>query len=249
MKEPNVSVPQSAPGRSRKTSRVVVPHQANRLQRGGARLVFIIERLLTVSLRWRWQDHSGCFDSPTDGPVIFCVWHNCLGISMAIFRKYPQHPDRPRRLAALVSASKDGALLARILENFGVQPIRGSSSRRGPQALLELTKWAEQGYDLAITPDGPRGPRGVVQGGVVALAQLTGRPIIPVVCRIGWKLQLRSWDRFQIPLPFSHCEVIYNQPVRVPREASESERESIRARVEEVMRDASGISGTSEPRE
>ena len=68
-------------------------------------------------------------------------------------------------MAALVSASKDGAFLTAILEQLKVQPVRGSSSRRGAQALLELTTWAERGYDLAITPDGPRGPRYVVQEG------------------------------------------------------------------------------------
>ena len=78
----------------------------------------------------------------------------------------------------MVSASKDGAFLTSILECFQVQPVRGSSSRRGPQALLELTTWAERGYDLALTPDGPRGPRYVVQEGVMSLAQLTGLPII-----------------------------------------------------------------------
>ena len=80
----------------------------------------------------------------------------------------------------MVSASRDGGILAGILEQFGVKPVRGSSSRRGPQALLEMTTWAERGYDLAITPDGPRGPRYKVQEGVISAAQLTGLPIVPV---------------------------------------------------------------------
>jgi len=73
----------------------------------------------------------------------------------------------------MVSASRDGGLLAAVLERFKVQPVRGSSSRRGRQALLELTTWAERRYDLAITPDGPRGPRYVVQDGIISLARLT----------------------------------------------------------------------------
>src|SRR4030095_14421736 len=91
-------------------------------------------------------------------------------------------------LAAMVSASKDGALLARILEDFGVQPVRGSSSRRGPQALLELTTWSERGYDLAITPDAPRGPCYIVQEGVMSLAQLTSLPVVPVSCELHPKI-------------------------------------------------------------
>jgi lysophospholipid acyltransferase (LPLAT)-like uncharacterized protein len=120
-----------------------------------------------------------------------------------------------------------------------VQPVRGSSSRRGPQALLELTGWAERGYDLAITPDGPRGPRYVVQEGVMALAQVTGFPIIPASYYLGRKVQAKSWDRFQIPLPFSVCEVMIGKPVRVPREASDEERETLRQQLEQALREIS----------
>jgi hypothetical protein len=81
------------------------------------------------------------------------------------------HRKFPRPLTALVSASKDGAMLAAVLKNFGVEQVRGSTTRRGPQALLELTKCAHRGCDLAVTPDGPKGPRYVVQKGVIVLAQ------------------------------------------------------------------------------
>jgi hypothetical protein len=104
---------------------------------------------------------------------------------------------------------------------------------------LELTGWAERGYDLAITPDGPRGPRYVVQEGVMALAQVTGLPIIPASYYLGWKVQAKSWDRFQIPLPFSVCEVMIGKPVRVPREASDEERETLRQQLEQALREIS----------
>ena len=117
-----------------------------------------------------------------------------------------------------------------------MQPVRGSSSRRGPQALLELTTWAERGYDLAITPDGPRGPIYVVQEGVMSLAQLTGLPIVPVSYHVNWKIRVKSWDRFQIPLPFSHCEMIYAKPIFVPREATNAEREKLRLQLETELR-------------
>ena len=118
------------------------------------------------------------------------------------------------------------------LERFKVQPVRGSSSRRGPQALLELTSWAERGYDLAITPDGPRGPAYSVQEGVMSLAQLTGLPILPFCFNFQWKIRFKSWDRFQLPLPFSRCEIRGIKPVRVPREASDEERENLRRQLE-----------------
>jgi lysophospholipid acyltransferase (LPLAT)-like uncharacterized protein len=142
-------------------------------------------------------------------------------------------------MAAMVSASRDGGFLTGVLECFKVQPVRGSSSRRGPQALLELTTWAERGYDLAITPDGPRGPVYVVQEGVMSLAQLTGLPIVPVSYSLGWKIRVKSWDHFQIPLPFSPCEMIYEKPIYVPREATDAEREQLRLQLEARLKSIS----------
>jgi lysophospholipid acyltransferase (LPLAT)-like uncharacterized protein len=137
----------------------------------------------------------------------------------------------------MVSASKDGAFVTSILHRFAVQPVRGSSSRRGSQALLELVTWAERGYDLAITPDGPRGPCYQVQDGVLSLAQVTGFPVLPVSLNIRWKVRPNSWDRFQIPLPFSRCNAVLGKPVLVPREASDSEREVLRQQLENALRD------------
>jgi lysophospholipid acyltransferase (LPLAT)-like uncharacterized protein len=142
-------------------------------------------------------------------------------------------------MAAMVSASKDGALLAAILECFNVQPVRGSTSRRGPQALLELTTWAERGFDLAITPDGPRGPCYKVQDGAMSLAQITGLPIIPFSYFLKWKLRLNSWDRFQVPIPFSYCEMRVGKPFYVRRDATDEERAELRSELESTLRQLS----------
>ena len=155
---------------------------------------------------------------------------------MATYKSYVQPRTEARGLAALISASKDGGLLAGILECFGVQPVRGSTSRRGPQALLELTTRAERGYDLAITPDGPRGPCYVVQEGVMSLAQVTGLPIVPFSYNARWKIRLKSWDRFQIPLPFSRCEMIFEKPIRVPRDATDAGREALRLELQNALK-------------
>ena len=212
---------------------VVIPHKPNGSQHLVAWSVFLVERLVTFSLRCDWRDHSGLTGAQGGPPVIFCLWHNRLAISMIVHRRYP------RKLAALVSASKDGALLAAVLSRFGVEQIRGSSSRRGPQALLELTSHAKSGYDLAVTPDGPKGPRYVVQQGVIALAQVTGLPIIPVTCNTHPKICLKSWDRFQIPLPFSRCELILNKPIFVPRDADQAGREDRRNELQARLRGSS----------
>jgi lysophospholipid acyltransferase (LPLAT)-like uncharacterized protein len=223
------------PSGNRKSGVPSGPNQPKWHQRVAATLVFVTEHLLTASIRYRWQDESKLLTGETAQPVIFCIWHNRLALSMSVYRKYPLKQQAGRRMAALVSASKDGALLAAILQRFGVEPVRGSTSRRGPQALLELTSWAERGYDLAITPDGPRGPRYIVQEGVIALAQLTGLPIVPVSCWLARKVSLQSWDRFQIPLPWTTCKVCFHAPVWVPRDASESERQTVRQTLQERL--------------
>ena len=219
-----------------KAKGVVVAHNPKWHQRAIAWLVFAMIRTISATLRYRRDDRSNFINVPTPGPAIYCVWHNRLALSMPAYFDYVKKRNQTPGLAAMVSASKDGGFLTGILECFNVQPVRGSSSRRGPQALLELTTWAERGYDRAITPDGPRGPLYVVQEGVMSLAQLTGLPIVPVSYHVNWKIRVKSWDRFQIPLPFSRCEMIYEKPVFVPREATDAEREQLRRQLETALR-------------
>ena len=231
--------PAAPPRRKRRNSGVVVPHAPRWYQRLAAWMVVALVRAVSATLRYQWNDRSGYFDGPPPGPAIYCVWHNRLPLCLKAYFGYVKKRNQTPGMAAMVSASKDGGFLAAILECFGVQPVRGSSSRRGPQALLELTTWAERGYDLAITPDGPRGPCYVVQEGAMSLAQVTGLPIVPASYNLRWKIRVNSWDRFQIPLPFSRCEMILEAPVRVPREASDTEREALRQQLEQRLKAAS----------
>jgi lysophospholipid acyltransferase (LPLAT)-like uncharacterized protein len=217
-------------------SGVVVAHKIKWYQRALAWIIFALIRTVSATLRYKWNDRSGYITVPVPGPAIYCVWHNRLALCMPAYFSYVKKHNRTPGMAAMVSASKDGGFLTGILECFKVQPVRGSSSRRGPQALLELTTWAGRGYDLAITPDGPRGPLYVVQEGVMSLAQLTGFPIVPVSYHANWKIRVKSWDRFQIPLPFSRCEMIYEKPIFVPREATDAEREQLRLQLETALR-------------
>jgi lysophospholipid acyltransferase (LPLAT)-like uncharacterized protein len=224
------------PGRQPRKSGVIVPHSSKWHQRLGAWILWAVFRLVSATLRYHFNDPHGFMTHKDIGTVIYCTWHNRLALSMKLYSAFGSRHHQAAGLVGLVSASRDGAFLAAILERFGVQPVRGSSSRRGGQALLELTTWAERGYDLAITPDGPRGPRYVVQDGAMALAQVTGLSLVPASYHLSWKIQLKSWDRFQIPLPFSRCEIIIGQVMRVPREASDAERESLRQQLEIEMR-------------
>ncbi len=232
----NSTPPDSSPtpARRKRVSGVVVPNAPSRGQRAVAWLVANLMRLLAATLRYQVDGGKGPATLPAT-PVIFALWHNRLGLCMKTYESFVRPDCKHDHLAALISASKDGALLAAILENFGVQPVRGSSSRRGAQALLELSSWAERGYDLAVTPDGPRGPRYVVQDGVITLAQVTGLPIVPFSYRLGWKIRVKSWDRFQIPLPCARCEMFFGEPIPVPRDATDEDRARLRQRLHDEL--------------
>jgi lysophospholipid acyltransferase (LPLAT)-like uncharacterized protein len=167
--------------------------------------------------------------------VIYCIWHNRLPLGIASYDKFIRLKWPAAGLVAIISASRDGSTIAAIASSFGIATIRGSTSRRGPQALLEATTWLEKGYSVVITPDGPRGPAYRVQEGIIKLAQLTGRPIIPISNYARWKVRLNSWDRFQIPLPFARCEIRHGEPMRVARETSDAQRAQLCRQLEEAM--------------
>lgn len=224
-----------------KPAAVVIPRAPSRGQRAAGAAVHYGLRALAATLRLHWNDRSGLFTAATrPGPAIFCLWHNRLALCMEAYVNYVRPRTGSAGLAALVSASRDGGFLAGVLARSGVQPVRGSSSRRGAQSLVELTSWAERGYDLAITPDGPRGPRYRVQPGVIGLAQVTGLPIVPFSYAVTWRVALKSWDRFQIPLPLARCEMRFAPALRVPRGADEATREALRRELETTL---SGMGG------
>ena len=209
------------------TDPVVIPNEASFIQRLVARLLYVFLRLLRLTWRIHFSDPHGVIESGRDKPFIICVWHNRLVYSMYVYCNSIK-PISGRRLAAMVSASKDGALLVELLKAFDIDPVRGSTSRRGRQALLELSRKMKAGLHLAITPDGPRGPCYEIQDGIVSLARLRGLPIIPLGCSSGRKYCFNSWDRFQLPMPFTRCDVVYGLPLQVPRDLDDVQRAAIR---------------------
>jgi lysophospholipid acyltransferase (LPLAT)-like uncharacterized protein len=212
---------------------VVAPHRPKWYGEIAACAIWVFGRTLSATWRLRVRDEMR---APPNyrGPFIAAIWHNRLAVAMPIWKWWQRsHPEE--NLAALISASRDGALLARTFSYFGIKPIRGSSSRRGAQALLELTSALHDGFNVAITPDGPRGPRYKVQPGIISLAQVAGVPIVPVGVSISGKKQLRSWDGFQIPWPFAQCDAVYGQILQVPRNASPDEHEQCRIALESAL--------------
>ncbi len=227
-----VSGPEPGRAPARRRSGVVIPARAGSGARVLARLIWLAVHGVDATLRYELNLAPDARDTLARRRVIFATWHNRLALSLRLYARFVRPTDPSRRLAALVSASRDGGLLARVLTLFGVEPVRGSSSRRGAQALLEMTSWAERGYDLAITPDGPRGPRYRVQSGAVDLASVSGLPLIPVSYDLSGHYRLRSWDGFLVPMPRARCRVHLGEPLLVPRNLDERTREEFRAEFE-----------------
>jgi lysophospholipid acyltransferase (LPLAT)-like uncharacterized protein len=149
---------------------------------------------------------------PGRGPVLYAFTHGVL-LPLTF-----THRDRGVRV--LVSQSRDGEIIARILERLGFDTVRGSSTRGGDRAALQLAATGREGHDLAVTPDGPRGPRGSVAPGVAVVAARAATPIVPlgVASRPAWNA--RSWDRFLVPPPFARVWVVYGEPIEVPAGAA-----------------------------
>ena len=146
---------------------------------------------------------------------ILAFWHRHLLLMPYAYRG--------RRISVLVSQSGDGELIARTVARLGIDSSRGSSSRGGVAGMRTLLRKAGEGYDLAFTPDGPRGPASEVQAGVILAAAATGWPIQPVAVAATRAKRLRSWDRFLIPLPLSRVHFVYGEPLAVERRADPAE--------------------------
>lgn len=162
---------------------------------------------------------------------IFAFWHNQFFVMpyyyIKILGRYP--------ISVLTSMSKDGEYISRLLHKFGFSTARGSSSYGGEVALRTLIHEIEKGNDIAVTPDGPRGPRHIVQTGIITLASLTGCPIVPVGYTINKKKTLHTWDRFIIPCPFAKGQFTISSPIYVPRDISDSGKEEARQKLEKIL--------------
>ena len=156
-------------------------------------------RVWARTLRFEMSAETRALLTKSDEPVALVLWHNRLFISGEFFRRYRK--DRP--VAALVSASKDGAWLAAFYRLIGIEPVRGSSSNNGREAAKLLIEKMREGYDLGITPDGPRGPLYVVEPGVLVVTRRVHAPMVLLGIEYKRAWRLGSWDRFYIPWPFS----------------------------------------------
>jgi lysophospholipid acyltransferase (LPLAT)-like uncharacterized protein len=142
---------------------------------------------------------------------------------------------RDRQIAVMTSENFDGEWIARIIERFGFSAVRGSTSRGGVKALVQMKRLVQQGRSVAFTIDGPRGPAERAQPGAVWLAKATGQPILPFHVEAAPAWHARSWDRAQIPKPFSRIAVAVGEPMRVDPDADEAGLEQRRLDLESAL--------------
>ncbi len=182
---------------------------------------------LGASLTWRVEglDHLQ-FDGNGRRPIM-AFWHGRVLTATYFFRN--------RGIVVMISENFDGEWIARIIESFGFGTSRGSTSKGGQRALLQLKREMEEGRPAGFAVDGPRGPARKVQPGVVWLAKLTGNPVVPFHMEASKFWSVGSWDRTQVPRPFSTVALVVGTPITVSADADESHIETKRAEVERAL--------------
>ena len=192
---------------------------------------FHLLQLWARTLRFEIDDGAGIVGKPVKENYIGALWHNRLLIFPFVLRRFFSH----RRGAALISASRDGDLLTDAIKRFGFDVVRGSSSRLGASAILQLTNVLASGGDVVITPDGPRGPPYELGQGIIFLAQKSDAAVLPMNMEYSSCWRIKSWDRFIVPRPFAKVRVLIGQPHHVRSTMTGEEFETERSRLQNAM--------------
>lgn len=180
------------------------------------------------TLRWRvegWSNLEGIIASGRQPVMAF--WHGRI-LSAAFYFRH-------RGIVVITSENFDGEWIARIIERFGYGTARGSTTRGGRRAMVQLIRAMRAGKPAGFTLDGPRGPAHLAQPGAVWLAHATGNPILPFHLEAARAWTLRSWDRTQIPKPFTHVALVVGEPIAVGADATEAQLESSRVILEQRL--------------
>lgn len=181
--------------------------------------LYYLVRAICATIRFEMRN------MPTDhAKLIFCGWHGRSFTFSDYFRR--------RGWYVIISHSSDGEMQTRIFSRLGYKVIRGSTGRGGVRAAREAITALEDGGTMAMTPDGPRGPSGIVQGGVMLMARKSGAGLVPVGIAARPRVTANSWDKYILPTPFAKCLMIFGEPLYVSPKASEDEVEVVRQKLE-----------------
>jgi lysophospholipid acyltransferase (LPLAT)-like uncharacterized protein len=172
----------------------------------------VLVRAIGPTLRYRVEVEPGGPQTGWTQPAVWVFWHRCVIPALYWFRG--------KRIAVMTSSSFDGEYIARVIEKFGYQAVRGSSTRGGVRALLGMHTVIEDGRAAAFTIDGPRGPAYIAKPGPVLLARNTQTPIVAFHAAVERAWELNSWDRFLIPKPFSRVYLRISRMMAIPPDAS-----------------------------
>jgi lysophospholipid acyltransferase (LPLAT)-like uncharacterized protein len=205
--------------------------------------VYALARLVGFTLRWKVVGAERIDELiAQNGKGVICVtWHGRTFLPIIHFRH--------RGYWSMISTSRDGEYQDRIFKRFGFNTVRGSTSARGAvQATLTLIKHLKGGEVLAMTPDGPRGPRNCVQAGVIYLAMKSGCPILPTGISASPRLLMRSWDKYLLPWPFARAVIQFGEPIYIPaddrgEEAQQMWAEKLEQAMNDLERAADGVAG------
>ena len=192
-------------------------------------LIFLITKFVFCSIKW------DCIDKKTKDLIfknkrsyIFCCWHNRLFLG-------PYFLPKNLIINALQSSHSDGMMTAVIFKLIKFNIIFGSSMKGGAKAFIKMIKSINRGESIAITPDGPKGPKEKVKDGIIKLAQVTGAPIVPLVWSTNKSNSMTSWDNFLIPYPFSKGLYLFGRPIYINRDLSEKNFEKKKMQVENEL--------------
>jgi len=191
--------------------------------------IFIV-RILSRTYRLTLIDISNERSLLEKGGLIYASWHQRFFPGITFFA-------RRKPIAIMISPSKDGEVMARIVNILGWKAVRGSSTHGGSEALAELKDLARKGYRIGHIVDGPKGPFGVVKPGLISMARVTGLPIVPTITSAESRWVFNSWDRFMVPKPFSRVVIRFGDPIPVPPDLDGDAFERVRLLVEQRMKE------------
>jgi lysophospholipid acyltransferase (LPLAT)-like uncharacterized protein len=189
-------------------------------------LISILGRIARFEVEG-WENHESVTNK--GGLPIYVFWHDRIFMTTYWWRR--------RRIVVMTSQSFDGEYIARFIQRFGYGAARGSSTRGGVGAVVEMARLMRAGCTTAFTIDGPKGPRYVAKMGAVLLAKKSGHPIMPVTMALERYWTLPSWDKFQIPKPFTRAKVFVAEPIYVPSDADEAMLEAKRDELQRTLDD------------
>jgi hypothetical protein len=191
----------------------------------------LLVKLISRTYRYRLVDVENEQRAlENNGAVVYASWHQRFfpGITFFATRK---------PIAIMISQSRDGEMIARVVDILGWRSVRGSSSKGGIRALKELRSLTREGYRVGHIVDGPQGPFGVIKPGLLTIAQFSGAPILPVIISGQRRWVFNSWDRFMVPKPFSRVFVRFGKPIFVPRRLNTDDFETLRQDVEKQIKE------------